>query len=184
MAGRGFGLWAAFAFVFPLGCAQASGDVSGGEPIYDSSVPTSPNGEDTGASSTDTGSTGTSEGGPMEAAAPTTWTELYASYFGPSGVASCAGNGTCHGDMSQLGYMSSGFLCPNDQTQCYSGFVGPSAGLLVPPGAFDGMYIYKVLRKTVGTNLGTPMPKSPPYAFTPADLDKLQSWITAGAMNN
>jgi hypothetical protein len=159
------------------GCAVASGEITGGATIVDGAVPQ--------ATSVDSGPTETTEGGPLDAQPPSTWTDLYGAYFGPNGAGNCAGSGTCHGDMSQLGYMASSFLCPtNDPTGCYSGVTSSAAGLLLPAGPFDKMYLYMVLRKAVGTNVNLPMPKSPIYTFSPDDIAKISSWVAAGALDN
>ncbi len=164
-----------------LGCGnEATGVVSGGDSLYDGAVPQVDSGPvDPMDSSSGEG------GGDTAPAAPSTWTELYASYFGPSGVASCAGSGVCHGDMSQLGYMSSAFLCPpNDSSGCYMGVTSAASGLLEPAGPFSGTYFYTVLRKQVGTNITLSMPKTPLYTFTPSDVAKISSWVADGAKNN
>jgi hypothetical protein len=166
-------------------CATATGEVTGGESLYDGAVAPAPE-VDSGPVDSDT-----PEGSTKDAAdanlPPATWTELYKDYFGPAGAASCAGNGTCHGDMSQLGYMTSGYLCPPaDQNGCYTGIVSPSAGLVMPGNGvpFPMTYLYTVIRKSVGTNIALDMPKSPVYSFTPDDIARISSWVAAGAKND
>jgi hypothetical protein len=56
--------------------------------------------------------------------------------------------------------------------------------LFLPPGPFEGTYLYIVLRKSFAPNMNFPMPKTPPYAFTRADIAKINSWYTAGMMND
>jgi hypothetical protein len=167
-----------------LGCAQATGEVSGGESLYDGSFPV-----------LDTGTPPMVDSAPpptdaTDASGPATWTELYTNYFGNVGVASCAGNGTCHGAMTQLGYMTSNYLCPeNDQQGCYESFTSPgTAGgpnLLAAYPPFEKTYLYEVLRKSSGANIGTPMPKAPyTYTFNTTDLARIESWVAAGAKND
>jgi hypothetical protein len=111
-----------------------------------------------------------------------TWTCLYADYFGPSGVASCAGDGTCHGSTSQPGYTASMFLCPpGDQSGCYASITSLAAGLLTPGDPFDATRLYVNLRKSAG---GGTMPKSPAYTFTTEDIQRLSSWVAAGAQDD
>src|SRR5580700_7404147 len=84
--------------------------------------------------------------GPEAGTAAVTWTSLYAEYFGPAGVASCAGSGTCHGSAEEAGYMASMYLCPpGDKDGCYMGITSSAAGLITP-GAFDGTKLYANLR--------------------------------------
>jgi hypothetical protein len=104
-----------------------------------------------------------------------TWTELYADYFGGHGRAACSGNGGCHGSTTEPGYASSGYECPPDgdagKETCYTSIqaVAPSFST--------------VLRTVINT--GGPMPLAPQvYTFSQNDLDRLNSWMEAGAPNN
>lgn len=79
-------------------CSSATGTVKGGEPAFDAAPPNV--------------ETPQLEGG----AGGHTWTDLYRDYFGPTGVASCQGNGSCHGDPSQSGALTlPHFVCPAPQ---------------------------------------------------------------------
>src|SRR5580658_5585750 len=97
-----------------------------------------------------------------EAGTGSTWTELYADYFGGHGRASCAGNGMCHGSVSQLGYMYEGYLCPpDDATACYMGM--KNDGFLLP-GPFNMTLLYYGLRSV---EFAGAMPKAPEvYQFS------------------
>jgi hypothetical protein len=118
--------------------------------------------------------------------AGSTWTDLYRDYFGTTGVASCAGDGFCHGGTSQHGYVVSGYLCPpGNKNGCYAGITSPAdggAGLLTPGDSFHQDYISQVLRQE--HDAGGGMPKSPDYTFTPVDIERISGWIEAGAPNN
>jgi hypothetical protein len=179
MTGRAFAVSALLAVaVTTAGCAQATGEISGGESLYDGSYPVL----DTGAPEmTDSAAADASD-----SSAPATWTELYTNYFGNMGAASCSGDGNCHGGMTQLGYMTSDYLCPaNDQNGCYTSFTSIGSQLLVAYPPFDKTYLYEVLRKTSGITVGTPMPRAPyTYTFTAADLARIESWVAAGAKND
>src|SRR5579864_3724850 len=82
-----------------VACIDATSNTTGGEALFDTTPPAS-----TAVSqSCDIG---------MDAGMGTTFTDLHRDFFGPSGAASCAGNGTCHGDASQMGAKSSGgYVC-------------------------------------------------------------------------
>jgi hypothetical protein len=111
-----------------------------------------------------------------------TWASLYGDYFGPTGKASCAGTGVCHGDTSQAGYQGSGYVCPPTAAQCYAGITAAAAGLVTPgPPVSDPTTtgLYGVLRKCAG---GGSMPKEPATVFfTAGDMARIDAWIAAGA---
>jgi hypothetical protein len=114
-----------------------------------------------------------------------TWTSLYRDYFGPTGKASCAGTGACHGDTSQAGYQGSGYVCPSTAAQCYAGITATAAGLVTPgpPGSDPTTTgLYGVLRKCAG---GGSMPKVPATVFfTAGDMARIDAWIQAGALDD
>jgi hypothetical protein len=117
--------------------------------------------------------------------AGTTWSSLYRDYFGPAGVASCAGAaaGDCHGSTTQLGYEGSDFLCPTGDASaaCYAGFKSAGANLLDPDASFADDPVSDVLCQAgaVGT-----MPLGCPYVFTPVDIERISDWVNAGAPDN
>jgi hypothetical protein len=121
----------------------------------------------------------------FSADAGVTWTDLYRDYFGPSGKASCAGDGNCHGATTQAGYASSGFLCPSgDKSGCYTGLTlqgdaGPD--LIEPDASFSDDNLSLVLCQCNG---GGTMPFGCSYIFTAVDVTRIQDWIAAGAQDN
>ena len=155
------------ALVFVAGCYDAPQAPLGGEPRFDAapSATALDGGRDTGTGST--------------------WAALYESFFGPRGVASCAGDGHCHGAAEQEGaQVSRGYVCPPDRDGCYRGITNPTTKLVVPgdmttPPEQTGLHI--VLRKTSGGGI---MPKRPEFAFTPEDMARIHEWIRRGAPND
>jgi hypothetical protein len=113
-----------------------------------------------------------------------TWTALYRDYFGPIGVASCAGNGNCHGSTSELGYMVSSYLCPPTKAACYAGITSMGDGgadLIAPDASFGSDYLSQVLCQTSGVGQ---MPLYCSYTFTAVDIQRIQDWIAAGRQDN
>jgi hypothetical protein len=114
-----FATLAAATMAIAGGCTDATGSVQGGEALT---------------------SSGTSDGG-----GGTTWTSLYADFFGPGGKASCSSQTTCHGDPSQSGTQISGFLCGTTKDSCWHGLtnsLGTDAGgfglpAILPTGSTD-----------------------------------------------
>jgi len=171
---------------FPLlgvcGCAVASGEVAGGDPLFDAAAPAP---SDAGA-----GIDG-----------PSTWTALYADYFGPTGVANCASLGSCHSGALGTGYLTSGFSypLPPDKDGCWQGMTTgicnpmPATGCPIVVGGGDptATTLYKYLRKTAGCGtVACNMPlngktfSTPGYIFTPGDMARIAQWIKDGALNN
>lgn len=155
------------------GCS-ASGNVSGGDLRFDAG-PEQPVDLDGAAYC------GYPEAG---AAKGHTWPDLYRDYFGPTGAASCAGNGTCHGDANQPGAQASNYVCGPDSDGCYDGITSPRAGLLMKGDTTSdpkSTSLYAILRKKCGTGS---MPKSPPFAFDAGDIQRIVDWLRAGAPKN
>jgi hypothetical protein len=120
------------------------------------------------------------------AAAGAKWTDLYRDYFGPSGVASCAGTvGNCHGGTSDHGYAASGFLCTSgDQSGCYASLTSTADGgpdLIEPDASFNDDSLSQVLCQCNGAGS---MPYGCCYIFSATDLERIQDWIAAGAQND
>ncbi len=125
-----------------------------------------------------------------------TWQSLYRDYFGPTGVASCAGTGTwagvCHGETTANGYLSSCtltgcFLCPdgNASTACWQSMTSVGDGganLILPDGSFDADYLSQVLC-SLDASTGS-MPYNGNYWFTGVDFERISDWVNAGAQNN
>lgn len=147
-----------------LACACSDAKVNGGDARFDAAAPTGPAGP------------GVSGG--------STWAELYRDYFGPTGRASCAGDGACHGSSDQPGAQASGYVCAGGQDGCYSGITNPKTRLVVPgdtttPPEKTGLHI--ILRKSDGTGI---MPKRPEFVFADADMRRIDAWIASGAPND
>jgi hypothetical protein len=156
--------------VLSAGCSASPGD----PPTTESP------GHDAGTAM-ETGTKSDDAGAGADAGACATWTCLYTDFFGPTGAANCAGSGTCHGSPEETGFLTSLYLCPpGDKDGCYMGITSSQAGLITP-GAFDGTRLYANLRKSTG---GGTMPKTPAYAFAPADLARIGSWVAAGAKDD
>jgi hypothetical protein len=156
-----------------LGCDGATGSIQGGQSL-----------------SSDTGST---------------WTDLYADYFGPGGSGSCSGQSYCHDTAAATGAMTSGFVCGPTQESCWEGMVfgipaDAGGGIFPPLASSEGAQLFSALHKTTssGQDLdnmpcgAAPQGAEPPlclstnaaYAFTPADLARITSWIQQGAQDN
>lgn len=144
---------------------DASGDVRGGDPLFDAAPPAvTPPEEDAG---------------PI---VNPTWAGLYADYFGPTGKASCSGDGACHGDASHNGAKLSAFVCGADKDACFASITGEST--LVRPGADpsspSGLEL--ILRKEAG---GGRMPLRPAsVTFSRNDIARIRAWIRNGAKND
>jgi len=120
-----------------------------------------------------------------DAGSGTGFSDLYRDFFGPTGRASCAGNGQCHGSASELGASSSAFIC-SDQATCYSTMTG-AANLAKPSDASDPTksVLLGVLRHRDASNdiVGF-MPKSPAYVFSSTSIARISTWIAAGVPND
>lgn len=169
---------AALAVACATACASATGEVRGGEARFDAS-PTEP----------------FDAGGPVEDAdleAPaTTWRGLYRDLFGRSAPSSCAGTASCHGAVGQQGVSSGKFLCPNID-ECYDSMRSKGAdrklasGLVVDAdvAAPEGAMLFRVLRarRGDGTVSDGTMPARPAdFAFSPAQIENIKTWISNGA---
>jgi hypothetical protein len=118
--------------------------------------------------------------------AGSTWTDLFRDYFGPAGVASCAGDGECHGSKTQMGYDTSHFLCPpGNRVGCWKGMTSwgdGGANLIEPDASFDADYLHQILCKADGT--GGAMPYMCSYSFTAVDMARIGAWVGSGAPDN
>lgn len=148
------------AIAFAVGCADANPSVSGGDPTYVDAVMTAC-------------TTGGAHSGSR-------WQDLYYCYFGPTGVATCGGQGSgCHGTPNALGVAASGgVVCApsSDPTPCWQK-INATIG---------GAGLVGILCKTDGTGL---MPKGTQlmgcaYRFSPSDLARVQAWVQQGAPDN
>jgi hypothetical protein len=161
--------------------------------------------------------TGTVSGGEALVAQPdsgpgTTWTSLYDDFFGPSGQASCASQGVCHGSASEPGAQTSGFVCGASKDECWAGMtqgINPDAGGIFCPIVCLGTCpqdtqpcaitdptkqpLYQDIHKSTsgglnnmpcGGNLQTCLAASAAYTFTADDLARITTWIQQGAQDN
>jgi hypothetical protein len=118
-----------------------------------------------------------------EAGTGSTWTELYADYFGGHGRAACAGNGGCHGSGSQPGGAITGYVCPPDgdagKDSCYTTLTSYLQGNGGLPSFVTG-----VLRSVACPGCAMPLVPTQIYTFSQTDVDRISAWIDAGAPNN
>ncbi len=158
------GLVVASAIVF--GGCSASGTTTGGDPRFDTAEPIA------------------TPAGAEDAGSGTRFTDLYRDFFGPTGQASCAGSGQCHGSATEPGAASSSFICA-DQAGCYATM--SSSSLVRASDATDpsNSVLISVLRHrdTAGKVVGF-MPKSPAYEFSSTSIARISTWIAAGAPND
>jgi hypothetical protein len=172
----------ALALIVLAGCDGATGSVSGGEALV---------------SEPDSG------GG-------TTFTSLYADYFGPSAPTGCTAQTTCHGTASQNGAVISGFVCGSSKDECWMSMTQPSDADFFPPIVTPGFTdptttgLYKCLHQPSSStdnsicshsafSSACNMPCGDPptctvgasaYAFTSDDLARITTWMQQGAQNN
>jgi hypothetical protein len=171
------------ALLASAGCTNATGNISGGDyilPTFDGGVAEAAPVQVADLVLPD----GCSDGG---ANAGARWQDLYACYFGTSGVASCAGSpGNCHGAAGDPGAGFSNFTCPpGDSMGCWMGM----STVLVSGQPADTTILLGVLRQTVTTTdfctQGACMPKTPQsIVFGPDDVARISSWVNAGATND
>ena len=125
--------------------------------------------------------------GPVTGA--TTWTSLYADFFGPTGKASCAGDGACHGGPTQEGTKAAFYLC-DSKDGCYKSMrsktgVSTTDSNLVRDAdvaAPKKAALFGILRVTKeDCTVSGFMPKRPPYRLTREEVARIEAWIPAGA---
>jgi hypothetical protein len=108
------------------------------------------------------------------------WQDLYACYFGPTGIANCALNGSCH----VAGPNAAGtWVCGPSSDSCYQGLI--SSPVVPEGGTMAAMMtlLYTSLRTSDG--FGGTMPLDPAdVSFTPDDMSRIATWIQSGAHNN
>lgn len=151
-------------------CAEASGEVRGGELAFD---PTPPAFVEPNACPVED---------EADAGTGTTWTDLYRDYFGPTGRAKCA-DPSCHGGEGTPA-SSIGFRC-FDQSGCRASLVDRWIVLPADAAEPEKSAFYRVLRRcneqneTVGT-----MPQRPTYYFSGASLARISTWMQGGAKDD
>jgi hypothetical protein len=119
------------------------------------------------------------------------WQDLYTSYFGLAGQASCSQlKGSCHRATADLGVATSGFVCGTTSDECWQGMTQGQGGhpALVPAGATDAAEtpLWAALYKGApnGGASSNNMPQNLSYVFSTSDLARIQAWIQDGAPNN
>jgi|SRR5580698_8153172 hypothetical protein len=137
----------------------------------------------------DSESAGTDGG--ADGSAAVRWQDLYSSYFGLAGHASCSQpKGSCHGAETDLGVAPSGFVCGTTSDACWQGMTQgqPGRSPIVPAGVTDATQtpLWAALYKAAptGGTASNNMPQNLIYMFSPSDLARIQSWIESGAPNN
>ncbi|MDP9036138.1 MAG: hypothetical protein M3O50_15155 [Myxococcota bacterium] len=149
----------ATAALMMLGCGDATGVIQGGQSL----------------TASDAQSTATSgDAGPS-------WNDLYTTYFGPTGSATCSG-ASCH----QKGGAAEGFwACGSTASECWNGI---TVSVVPKGGATDATttQLYTALRTPSCTAMAATcnMPLLNAFVFQAADLAKVVAWIQAGAPNN
>jgi hypothetical protein len=122
------------------------------------------------------------------------WQDLYACFFGPTGKASCGGQGVCHGAPGDQGAQLGAFQCGTSR-DCWvssTAFLSPDPTKILrsntngddptPPNQPKMPCVYQaggISRKTLCGK-----PNGIAYTFTPDDLARIAAWIQAGAMND
>jgi hypothetical protein len=134
------------------------------------------------AGAVDAGATGVCMPGP-ELESGHTWTELYTDYFSGHGRAACAGNGFCHGSISEPGASATGYVCPpDDKDTCYSTM--KMAGFIAAT-TFEGTYLAEGLQSVACTGFcNMPLAPAEAYYFSQTDVDRISAWLAEGAPNN
>jgi|SRR5580658_3838229 hypothetical protein len=129
--------------------------------------------------------------GGVDGSQRTRWQDLYSSYFGLAGQASCSQLPmSCHRAGADLGVATSGFVCGTTSDSCWQGMTQgqPGHAALVPAGAADATQtpLWAALYKGApnGGAVSNNMPQNLSYTFTMGDLARIQAWIQSGAPNN
>jgi hypothetical protein len=119
----------------------------------------------------------------VDAGSGITWTDLYRDLFGPSGQASCAGDGGCHGAAESSGSVPSGFVCAS-KGDCRASILSADSSLVLPgdSSAPARSQLVATLRRRSATGgiIGL-MPKSPAYVFSHDSINRIEAWIRNGA---
>jgi hypothetical protein len=181
---RGLAVTLALGCTTGLGaCSDASGEVTGGElrPGYDASAP--PRLEVPEPT--------------YEGASKTSWLGIYRDFFGRHSPASCAGSGgACHAQPDHAGARGSNFVC-GDAAECYDSLrthktpkAGSPRALVEPADVANpaGAHLFEVIRyrtpnNTLIDNRGMPQVPSD-YDFLPDAIDRMKTWIGAGALRD
>jgi hypothetical protein len=153
-------------------CTSASGEVTGGATRFDLAVPCF---RDPYAME---------EEDLVDAGSGARWSDLYRDLFGPTGGASCAGQGNCHGEVGRPGEAASGFLCDTEEG-CRESMLGASG--LVPESALTApasARLFGILRHRDECGISGRMPAGSSYVFSKASLERIRTWIVSEAPND
>jgi hypothetical protein len=175
----------ALALVSVASCTSASGDVVGGAPRdgYDASFPAALDVPITEPTYLD--------------APKLSWAGIYRDYFGRRALSSCAGRTSCHADATGLGATGSNFVCA-DKDSCWDTMrhrIDDDAKVSTVPliadsdvAAPENAYLFRVVRVITRdglTHANKQMPKVPSdFYFKADDIDRMQTWIRNGALND
>jgi hypothetical protein len=122
----------------------------------------------------------------MDASTGATWSALYRDFFGPTGAASCAGNGTCHGAPDQSGAEgSNGYVCAS-QDGCRESMLSLVTGVVQASDAQapEQSTLVTMLRRRTSSGVVGSMPKLSSYVFDSGSIDRIETWIRNGAPND
>jgi hypothetical protein len=159
-----------------IACANASGDLSGGQAKLDTTPPPfNPPTQDAAPAAVDEGS-------------GSKWSDLYRDLFGPTGhPPSCSFQSDCHGSPEGEGAKSPAGIKCFDQTGCRQSFF--DTGLLKPadkddPGNSVLLAGLLRIRRPDGSISGF-MPDEPrDYVFSDKSVERIKEWIKNGAPND
>lgn len=104
-----------------------------------------------------------------------TWTQIYATIFGPQGTSACSRNGGCHT------VTKDGFKCGTTKDTCYAGFV--SSGMVTPGAAASSSDLVTTVLSPLCGPLGGSMPKEG-KCVTAAQIDLIKAWLANGGQND
>lgn len=165
--------WAALTILVAACSASAAPEETGSEGATQTAAPTGNEGR---------GSSAPEE--LVDAGSGTAWTDLYRDLFGPTGGASCAGTGMCHGSAGESGALGSqGYVCASREG-CRESML--SAETLIvqasDSNAPERSSLVATLRRRSGTGtiVGT-MPKRSQYVFSRQSIARIETWIRNGA---
>lgn len=110
-------------------------------------------------------------------AGKSTWSDLYANFFGPTGAGNCSLKSGCHADSVGGGAI---WICGPTKATCWQGM---QANVDVcDPSASKVLFM---LRKATDPSAVGKMPQEPTsVTFSDADLARVRAWIAAGAKND
>lgn len=163
-------------------CAEAGGEIRGGELTDAGLLATNP--------PAFTPDTGAPDGGAAYecVGSGTTWTAIYNDIFGPTGrPGSCSLRSNCHGSPDGAGAKAGSGIACFDQKGCRQSLF--DKGIITPDdfAAPEKSALFVSLlrvRRPDGSTVGF-MPQVPvDYAFSDACIQRIQTWLRAGAKDD